>query len=104
MGKNYQRRADLLVAMQIREDTEKYHQEYLDKVKHEHEHHLARLEGPPSMEVHQNDSELPLVLSNGVVVQPGNFHAINLTSGEPFGISAEELEAEYVEANDPQSS
>jgi len=97
----YQRKVDLLIAMQIREDAQKYHEEYIEKVKHEHGHHLEKLEGPPILEVKQNEGDEPMTLSNGVIIMPGHFYAESADfTREPFGISDEELANEYVEVED----
>jgi len=97
----YQRKADLLIAMQIREDMKKHHEDYLDRIRHDHEHAVADVPDPPAIEVLQNDSESPIVLSNGVVVLPGHYYAESSDfTREPFGISDEELASEYVEVTD----
>ncbi len=119
-----QRRRDLEVFMAARQEAEDHHIEYVERLtkdhkmrfyeemtkdgqdeehrsivhrlEHEHQEKMDKLNKrePEVLEVEKNDTELPLVLSNGVVVLPGHYY---VAGDNPFGISDEELATEYVE-------
>jgi hypothetical protein len=87
-------RGEMESLLRLRAQFQKDHEEYIERVKAQHKATMESMTSTPIYEVQRNETDVPLVLYNGVVVQPGGYYV----EGErTFGISEQEYEAQYEE-------
>lgn len=87
-------REEMRSLLRLRDQFQRDHEEYLERVKAQHRATMESMTSTPIYEARKNETNEPLVLSNGAIVLPGGYYV----EGErTFGISAEEYAAQYEE-------